>query len=161
MDKDPAQSHLRRMAPLAPRLAVRALILHRDRLLIVNAYAGHRSNLWCAPGGGVMAGTSLPANLIREVHEECGIAVTVGAPALVNEFHDPLSGFHQTEVFFRCTVPDDARVPDGWADPERVVNRHRFVTRGELAGLRHKPDSLGPAAWGAGLTYDPLEVIAR
>jgi hypothetical protein len=35
------------------------------------------------------------------------------------------------------------------------------VTRAELAGLRHKPDSLGPAAWGEGLLYDPLEVIVR
>lgn len=148
------------MAPPAPRLAVRALILHRDRLLIVNAYSGHRSDLWCAPGGGVIAGTSLPANLIREVHEECGIVIAVGEAALVNEFHDPVSGFHQAEVFFHCTVPNDA-LPDGWTDPERVVNRRRFVTREELAGLRHKPDSLGPVAWGAELTYDPLEVIAR
>ena len=37
----------------SPRLAVRGLILHEDRLLLVNAYPGGISDLWCAPGGGV------------------------------------------------------------------------------------------------------------
>ena len=52
------------MARSQPRLAVRALILSDDRLLLVNAYAGGRSDLWCAPGGGCEAGQSLPDNLI-------------------------------------------------------------------------------------------------
>ena len=59
-----------------PRIAARALILDRDRLLLVNAYPGGTSDLWCAPGGGVEAGQSLPDNLAREVHEETGHAVT-------------------------------------------------------------------------------------
>ena len=71
---------------------------------MVNAYGGGRSDLWCAPGGGAHAGASLPDNLQREVHEETGLTIAVGAPALVNEFHDPKSGFHQVEVFFRCTI---------------------------------------------------------
>ncbi|MEH6653800.1 MAG: NUDIX hydrolase, partial [Loktanella salsilacus] len=33
-------------------------MLHQDRLLLVNAYAG-RTDLWCAPGGGVEAHASL------------------------------------------------------------------------------------------------------
>ncbi|HMO08444.1 MAG TPA: NUDIX hydrolase [Paracoccaceae bacterium] len=148
-----------------PRIAVRALILHEDRLLVVNAWPGGRSDLWCAPGGGVDAGTSLPDNLVREVAEETGLTVAVGPPRLVNEFHDPASGFHQVEVFFRCRIVAGA-LDAGWRDPEGVVDRRRFVTRDELASLRHKPDSLGPAAWGAGagafgLGYDPLEVILR
>ena len=47
------------MAKLQPRIAVRALILHQDRLLLVNAYPGARLDLWCAPGGGCEAGQSL------------------------------------------------------------------------------------------------------
>lgn len=147
------------MKPRSPRLAARALILDRDRLLIVNAYPGGQSDLWCAPGGGVHAGSSLPENLAREVMEECGLAVDVGDPALVNEFHDPASGFHQVDVYFRCR-PRSA-LPATWRDPEGVVTDRRFVTRDELAQLRHKPDSLGPAAWGHGILYDPLEVIVR
>ena len=65
------------MARPKPRLAVRALILHEDRLLLVNAYPGARLGLWCAPGGGCETGQSLPENLAREVMEETGVRVHV------------------------------------------------------------------------------------
>lgn len=144
----------------SPRLAARALILHDDRLLMVNAYPDGMSDLWCAPGGGVHSGTSLPENLRREVHEECGLDIMVGPPCLVNEFHDPATGFHQVDIYFRCSVASD-HLPAGWRDPAGVVTHRRFVTRPELATLRHKPDSLGQAAWGQGILYDPLEIILR
>ncbi len=143
-----------------PRLAVRALILHQDRLLLVNAYPGGTSDLWCAPGGGVDAGASLPDNLIREVHEETGLTVAVGPPCLVNEFHDPTRGFHQVDVYFRCAILI-GEVTDDWCDPEGIVTERRFFARGELAGIRYKPDSLAQAAWGTGILYDPLELIVR
>lgn len=147
--------------PRSPRLAARALILHEDRLLIVNAWPGGVSDLWCAPGGGVHSGSSLPDNLVREIAEETGLHVAVGAPALVNEFHDPDSGFHQVDIYFRCTVAE-GRLDPAWRDPEGVVTERRFVTRAELATLRHKPDSLAAAAWDAdGILYDPLEPILR
>ena len=149
--------HLGAMKSKSPRLAVRALILDEDRLLIVNAYAGQKSDLWCAPGGGVEAGASLTQNLAREVEEELGAKIEVGQPCLINEFHDPRTGFHQVEVFFRCKMVEGPK--EGWRDAEGVVNRHRFVTRNELATLRHKPDSLAATAWGIGPLYDPLEVI--
>ena len=140
-----------------PRLAVRAAILREDRLLVVNAYPGQQSDLWCLPGGGVEPGQSLPENLIREVAEETGLAIAIGAPFLVNEFHDPKSGFHQVDLFFRATLTGGA---ERLADPEGVVNRMRWVDRAELAGLRHKPDSLAAAVWGsAAALYDPLEPI--
>ncbi len=151
------------MPKYRPRIAVRALVLQDDRLLLVNAYAGRRSDLWCAPGGGVEPGASLTENLARELHEECGIGVTVGPLALVNEFHDPASGFHQVELFFRC-VPRTGGLPAGWRDPEGVVTERRFFSRAELAGgrVRFKPDSLPEAAWGGGgALYDPLETLVR
>lgn len=147
------------MRPKSPRLAVRALILRDGRLLVVNAYPAGQSDLWCAPGGGVEAGTSLPANLARELREETGLDIRVGEPALVNEFHDPATGFHQVDIYFRCDAPGE--MPADWTDPEGIVSERRWVTRGELAGLRHKPDSLASAAWGEGVLYDPLEEIVR
>lgn len=142
------------------RIAVRAVLLHQGRLLIVNAYPGSQSDLWCAPGGGVERGTSLPANLIREVAEETGLRIAVDAPCLINEFHDPASGFHQVDLFFRATLIDGT-LSDDWQDPEGIVNRRRFVTEAELRRLRFKPDSLPDIAWGHGLGYDPLETILR
>lgn len=144
-----------------PRLAVRAVILQDDRLLVVNAYRDRSRNLWCAPGGGVEPGTSLPENLMREVHEETGLAIEVGAPCLVNEFHDPASGFHQVDVYFHARIRA-GRITEDWRDPAGIVADRRFVTQAELRAMRFKPDSLPGIAWGgAGLLYDPLEPIVR
>ncbi|WP_417722807.1 NUDIX domain-containing protein [Salipiger sp.] len=145
---------------MSPRLACRAVILHDNRLLLVNAWPGHRSDLWCAPGGGVNSGASLPDNLRREVHEETGLTVRVGPPCLINEYHDPGSGFHQVEIFFRCRIESGILDP-GWRDPENIVHTRRFVTREEMATLRFKPDSLPEVAWNRGMGYDPLELLAH
>ena len=69
------------MSTQSPRLAARAVLIVDNRLLLVNAYPDHDSDLWCAPGGGVERGASLTDNLIREVYEETGLTVSVGAPA--------------------------------------------------------------------------------
>jgi 8-oxo-dGTP diphosphatase len=151
------------MTKFKPRLAVRSLILQEDRLLLVNAYPGARLGLWCAPGGGCEAGQSLPENLVREVREETGLTVDVQSLALVNEFHDPATGFHQVELFFRCALTA-GRLDPAWTDPEGIVTERRFFTRTELAGgaVRFKPDSLPQAAWVSAVAlYDPLEVILK
>jgi len=139
------------------------MILHQGRLLLVNAYADNRLGLMCAPGGGVEAGASLPENLVREVYEETGLAVTVGAPCLINEFHDPAGDFHQVDIYFRCSLCGPADIDPKWQDSEAIVTRHQWVTQDELKRVPHKPDSLGEVAFGpkGAITYDPLEPILR
>lgn len=146
------------MTKRPPRIAARALILHQDRLLLVNAYGGGKSDLWCAPGGGVEPHASLPDNLMREVYEETGLSIAVGKPVLVNEFHAPEHGFHQIEVFFRCTITGGTIDP-AWQDPEGIVTSRAFFSRDDLARIRVKPDSIARAAWGETMLYDPLERI--
>ena len=143
-----------------PRLAVRAVLVHDNRLLLVNAYAGGVSDLWCAPGGGVENHASLPDNLRRAVHEETGLSITVGPPCLVNEFDSPADGFHQVEIFFRCTLAAGT-LDEAWRDPEGIVTQRRWFMREELAGIRLKPDSLAQIAFARGIAYDPLERIVR
>lgn len=149
------------LKPRPPRLAVRGIVMREGRLLLVNAWKG-KDHIWCAPGGGVEPHSSLPDNLAREIHEETGLTVRVGAPCLVNEFHDPDHDFHQVDVYFRCTLI--AGDPEGdWTDPEGIVSMRRWVTRAEMAALTVKPDSLAAVAWkdpGAP-AYDPLEPILR
>ncbi|GAA6163899.1 NUDIX hydrolase [Pelagimonas sp. KU-00592-HH] len=145
----------------SPRLAARALILHENRLLLVNAFPGEHDDLWCAPGGGVERNASLPDNLKREVHEETGLTIAVGTPCLINEFHNPDDRFHQVDIYFRCTITAGT-LSDDWQDPEAVVTRRRFFSRNEMDALRFKPDSLPEVAWStSGLSYNPLELLVK
>lgn len=143
---------------MTPRLAVRAVLLHENRLLMVNAWAKAARILWCAPGGGAEVGQSLPDNLKREVMEETGLTVDVGPPCLVNEYNDPNGDFHQVEVFFRCKLVAGT-LQDDWQDPEGIVHTRRFFSRDQLDGIRFKPSSLPDVAWNRGFGYDPLEPI--
>lgn len=151
------------MSPPSPRLAVRAILIHEARLLMVNAYPNGQSDLLTAPGGGVERGSSLPDNLRREVLEETGLDITVGAPCLVNEFHDPAGSFHQVDVYFRCTCVGAPQITPGWRDVAGVVSQWHWLTEPELRAARHKPDSLVTAAFGldGSVIYDPLEPIVR
>ncbi|TCL08174.1 ADP-ribose pyrophosphatase YjhB (NUDIX family) [Shimia isoporae] len=144
----------------SPRLAARALILRDNKLLLVNAYPDGKSDLWCAPGGGVEKHASLTENLIREVHEETGLTVSVGAPCLINEFHDPDLKFHQVDIYFRCTIIT-GEITDDWKDPEGVVTQRRFFSRADLSGIAFKPDTLPEAAWSNAALYDPLELLVK
>lgn len=130
-----------------PRLAVRAVIVAGGRLLLVNAYRGQESDLWCAPGGGVERGQSLAENLIREVYEETGLSIRVSRLLGIEEFANPISGFHQVEILLRAGLKDTAEAAV-LADPEGVVNRLRWAGRDEIGGLRVKPDSLPRLAFG-------------
>jgi len=150
------------MRPKSPRLAVRAIIVEHARVLMVNAWPDGQSPLMCAPGGGVEVGSSLPDNLIREIYEETGLTVEVGAPCLVNEFHDPGGDFHQVDVYFRCTVAATSDRPQDWSDTEAIVTQRRWLTRAELEQTPHKPDSLADMAFETGgITYDPLEPLVK
>ena len=143
------------------RVGARAVIFQDNRLLLVNAYPNGQSDLWCAPGGGIERGVSLPENLEREVYEETGLGIHVGAPCLINEFHDPNSGFHQIDLFFRCTITN-GKIEANWKDPEGIVTERRFFTRSETHSIRIKPDSLVQVAWGeTSLSYDALEEIVK
>ena len=142
------------------RIAARAVLIHDARLLLVNAYPAGTSDLWCAPGGGADMHSGLPENLAREVYEETGLRIDVGAPCLINEFHSAERGFHQVEVFFRCTLRE-GMLSDNWRDPDGVVTQRRWFSQADMAGIRLKPDSLPDIAFCGGIAYDPLETFAR
>ncbi|MEL7211683.1 MAG: NUDIX domain-containing protein [Pseudomonadota bacterium] len=145
----------------SPRIAARGVVVHDNRLLLVNAYPNGESDLWCAPGGGQEPGTPLPETAAREIHEETGLRVTVGSLCLVNEFHNPANGFHQVEVFFHCTVADPDFDP-AWKDPENIVTERGWFTAEEMGKIRFKPDRLYDLAFTEfAPQYDPLEEIVR
>ncbi len=142
-----------------PRLAVRAVILDAGKLLVVNAYPGEESDLWCAPGGGAERGQSLGNNLKREVAEETGLAIEPGRLLAVSEFHNPENGFHQVDLIYAARLA--AAGAAVLRDPAGVVNRLRWVDAPGLLRLRFKPDSLPRLAFGpeGPVIYDPLETL--
>jgi 8-oxo-dGTP diphosphatase len=105
-----------------PRIAVREILENDDRLLLVNAYAGGEHPLMCVPGGGVERGSSLPDNLRREVYEETGLQIIVGAPCLINEFHDPNGDFYQLDIYFHCTCVGSFEIDLNWRGNPPIFN---------------------------------------
>jgi ADP-ribose pyrophosphatase YjhB (NUDIX family) len=142
-----------------PRIAVRAVLVVRRRVLLVNAYPGEASDLWCPPGGGAEAGASLHDNLVREVLEETGLRIRPGRLVGLSEFHNPGTGFHQVDLLFRARLagPEAAALHD----PMGVVNRLRWASETELGRLRVKPDILMRVAFGrrARLVQEGLDVM--
>ncbi len=94
--------HVTRIAPRTPvsgpRLAVRAVIVEAGRVLLVNAYPGEESDLWCAPGGGAERGASLRRTCGARCARRPGFAIRAGRLLAVSEFHNPATGFHQVEL---------------------------------------------------------------
>jgi 8-oxo-dGTP diphosphatase len=61
-----------------PTLAVGAIVVHDDSLLMVLRGREPNKGLWTVPGGRVEAGEYLADALKREVREETGIEIEVG-----------------------------------------------------------------------------------
>jgi 8-oxo-dGTP pyrophosphatase MutT (NUDIX family) len=137
------------------------VIVSGGRVLLVNAYPGDASDLWCTPGGGAERGTSLEANLRREVEEETGLDIRIGRLLALTEFHNSETGFHQVELYFRAGLADPSAAA-ALRDPEGVVNRLRWVRPCDLESLRFKPDTLPVLAFGpeGEVVYNPLEIMA-
>ena len=131
-----------------PRVAVRAVLVVRGRVLLVNAYPGEASDLWVPPGGGAKAGVGLHDNLVREVREETGLGIRPGRLLALSEFHNPATGFHQVDLLFRARLAGSEEAV--LADPTGVVNRLRWASEDELGSLRVKPDILRRVAFGTG-----------
>ena len=143
----------------APRVAVRAVVVDRGRVLLVNAYPGEASDLWCAPGGGVEAGASLRDNLVREVLEETGLRVRPGRLVGLSEFHNPETGFHQVDLLFRARLAGSARGgaarSGGGGEPAALGDRGRCRRPARQARDPGAP-RLGPRA---SLLHEGLDVM--
>lgn len=71
--------------PDAPRVAVGAVVIHDDKVLLVLRKQAPSKDMWAIPGGSVELGETLAEAASREVFEETGLTVETGEIVLTFE----------------------------------------------------------------------------
>jgi ADP-ribose pyrophosphatase YjhB (NUDIX family) len=115
----------------APTLAVGAVVVDHDRLLMVRRGRGPAQGQWAIPGGRVRRGETLAEAVTRELAEETGLeglcGPFVGWAELFDE-HDPEG--HFVVLDFEVTVVGDDNPTAGddaaeamWVDLHEVGDR--------------------------------------
>lgn len=130
--------------PDAPRAAVGAVVIHENRVLLVQRGRPPAKGDWAIPGGSVRLGETLQAAAEREVLEETGVTVRAGDPVFTFDAIDRDNAgrvrFHYVIVDLAAEYvegaprPGDDAADARWIGPDEMdaltVNR---VTRRLLA----------------------------
>ena len=113
----------------SPHLTVTAAVIQQDGqvLLAKRPPTGLLGGLWEFPGGTVEEeDENLAACLMREIHEELGVKIHIGAP--FGEYHHTYTHFKMTLFAYLCALPvgeqpqplaSDALV---WVRPEEMAD---------------------------------------
>ena len=113
---------MKRIFPERPIVAVGALILKNNKILLVKRKNHPDKGKWSIPGGAVRVGESLKEAIAREVKEECGIDVGEGKiAAIIDKIYFTTEGkviFHYSIVDF--LFEDFSGKPHAGSDAESV-----------------------------------------
>lgn len=74
---------------LRPVIAVGAVVIHDDRILLVRRSQPPSQGQWAIPGGKVQLGETLRQAAEREIQEETGITIRAGDPVYTFEVIEP------------------------------------------------------------------------
>lgn len=115
-----------------PEIAVGAIVIHDDSLLMVQRANEPGKGLWSLPGGRVELGEFLADALRREVREETGLEVDVGELAGILEV--PGDELHYVILDYHAVVVGS---PEPRADGD--VGDARWVPLGQVAHMDCTP----------------------
>lgn len=116
------------MSEVGPEVAVGAVVIDHDRLLLVRRGRGPAQGLWSIPGGRVQRGETLAEAVTRELREETGLEGFCGpfigwAELLdddVDDVHVVLLDFEVTVVGDEDPVAGDDAAEVRWVDLHEV-----------------------------------------
>jgi mutator protein MutT len=117
-----------------PEIAVGAIVVERDTVLLVRRATDPGAGKWSVPGGRVERGELLRDALAREVREETGIEVEVGELA---GWVERIGGDHHfviLDFFARAVGPTTPRAADD-VDRAEWVARDQLEARDLVEGL--------------------------
>src|SRR5688572_3169142 len=129
------------MSEQGPRIAVGAIVIVDDHLLMVQRGQDPGKGLWSLPGGRVERGEYLEQALVREVREETGLEVEAG----------PLVGFLEVVGEPHYVILDFAARLDARTEPRAAddVAEARWVPLDEVSKLPCTPRFVETlTAWG-------------
>lgn len=116
--------------PTRPICGVGVIVRRDDRVLLIQRGKPPNIGLWGLPGGAVELGESLRDAAVREVREECGIAIVLGA---VCEAVDIVTRDAENRVQYHYVVVDFlAQYASGELRADSDVMDARWVAREEL-----------------------------
>lgn len=124
-------------------VAARALVIHRDHVLLLHAVEPGRE-YYFLPGGGLRHGETLADACAREVKEETGLTVAVLRPLFLREFiaarhRRRPQGMpelqHALAMIFLCAVQGDA----AQRPPHELGEFRRDTGAATVQGLRWVP----------------------
>jgi 8-oxo-dGTP pyrophosphatase MutT (NUDIX family) len=127
-----------------PRIITRvravALLLHEGAVLVEHY---RQENFITLLGGGLEPGENIRSAVVREVREEIGLAVTIGAPAMTYEnlfFHDPRI-YREYGFVFRVepVVPFTAPRPTFTSGEDNLNLGYEWVTLDQLEARNMQP----------------------
>jgi len=115
------------------RSRVNGVLIHEDKILMINHRMSDDREFWSVPGGGMIYGQNAKENLEREFLEETGLEIEVGKYLCVHEFLQP--PLHAMEHFFEVKLINGN--PELGIDPELSSNEQilmdlRWMSTSEL-----------------------------
>jgi 8-oxo-dGTP diphosphatase len=126
---------MQREFPLAPIVAVGAIVVKDSRVLLVRRSTAPLKGHWTLPGGVLELGESLHEGLVREVREETGLVVEpIELVELLDRIHreDDRIRFHYVIADYLCRVTGGELKAASDADEARWVERAEWNSHSAL-----------------------------